>query len=795
MTSRCSAARGRWFWLVAVASLAGVAALPAAARASSLSQSTCQLAGPYKHVIYIQYDNTHLSRDNKSVPSDLEQVPALKDFLSGHGTLSGNEHTPLISHTAGDIVTSLTGLYPDRNGIGVSNSYLQYQAGTGQIQHTPSGGFFAPTAFTYWTDPVSSSSIPSPTDPLPNLITDGQKNTPAPWVPYTRAGCDVGAFSIADMELENTGPDIASAFGSPSPQLTFTSAQTGAGRALAASDFEGIAIHCAQADSVSSLGHNGICSPANGGVTDQLPQEPGGYTGYNALFGAIYANQVTSSPGSFTSSTQDANGAAHGNINDLAAPVNDVYGYSSPGCDFCANGTNLGYNGQPITTRKITDGSGNSGFVSGFSPTPAQTLGYVASMQEAGVPVTFAYIEDAHAQWNPPFNALGPGQPQYVDQLKQENQAYKAFFERLAADGINKSNTLFVFTADEGDHFAGTQPSTPCDGVTTPCTYPANGVGEQTALINDALAAKPLNDTNAFDIHFDDAPNFYVHGAPGSTAPPGPYDSSVRQLEQDLGKLTLTNAVTGATDPVTQHIADAEDQRILHMTTTDPLRTPTFTDFANPTYFYQTGTCPAGSTPGCPSVNPSFAWNHGGDQPEVTTTWLGLVGPTVRHLGQTDAIWSDHTDIRPTMLSLLGLQSSYVQDGRALAELMKRRAQPDGVREDPFGYVGLATVYKQLDAAVGRFGHDSEIVSTTAAESSSPGDAVAKGFDQQLSACQAKRDALAATIRSALDGAAFHGQAVSPSDAFKLSLEGLVLIGKMHYLSTQSTPPSRTVCG
>ena len=33
--------------------------------------------------------------------------------------------------------------------------------------------------------------------------------------------------------------------------------------------------------------------------------------------------------------------------------------------------------------------------------------------------------------------------------------AFGKFFDRLAADGINKSNTLFLFTVDEGDHFAG----------------------------------------------------------------------------------------------------------------------------------------------------------------------------------------------------------------------------------------------------------------------------------------------------------------------------------------------------
>src|SRR5262249_34241819 len=175
--------------------------------------------------------------------------------------------------------------------------------------------------------------------------------------------------------------------------------------------------------------------------------------------------------------------------------------------------------------------------------------------------------------------------------------------------------------------------------------------------------SKELGDNVPFDIHFDDAPNFYVHGATGSTAPPGPSDASVRQIEQDLGKITLTNQQTGATDQVTSHIADAEDQTILHTTTTDPLRPPTFTDFANPAYFYQTGGCPAGSSPGCPVVNPAFAWNHGGDQPEVDTTWLGFVGPTVLHLGQTNAIWTDHTDTRPTILSILGLNSDYVQDG------------------------------------------------------------------------------------------------------------------------------------
>lgn len=761
--------------------LIGLAGPSRAAASGTLSRSTCHLAAPYKHVVYIQFDNQHLSRDNPSVPSDIEQVPALKNFLSDNGALLSNEHTPLISHTADDIVTSLTGLYPDRQGLAVANSYAQYEPNSGAVPTK------FPSAFTYWTDPVSS------TDPLPNLITDGQKNTPAPWVPYTRAGCDVGAFSIADMELENTTSDITSVYGNGSSQQAFT-ASKGSGTpssALKAADFEGIAIHCSQADSVDNGAgnHAGLCSPQNGGVADRLPDEPGGYSNFSGLFGAIYANQVVSKAGAFSASGQDMAGKNNGNVNDLAAPVFDVYHYESPGCQFCANGTNKDYNGNALVSNEITDNSGNSGFVSSFDPTPAQTLGYVAGMQEAGVPVTFAYIQDAHNAWKAPFQALGPGQPQYVDQLKQENQAFSAFFERLAADGINKSNTLFVVTADEGDHYAGLSPTNPgCDGVTVPCNYTPGSIGEQDVQLDNALAREKGN-TNPFAIHFDDNPNMYVGGPAGSTSPPGPYDPAVRQLEQDMGSLTLTDQLTGQVVPATGHIADAEDQTILHMTTADPLRTPSFTPFGNPAFFFETGTaCPSGTTPGCPVVGPGNAWNHGGDEPEVTTTWLGVAGPTVRRLGQTGSIWTDHTDIRPTMLSVLGLPTDYEMDGAVITQLMGhhtiRHAQ---------SYQRLAAAYDQLNAPVGQFGHDSELVSTTGSESSS--DAVAKGFDQQLAACQEQRAPLAAQMKADLEGAFFGGQRVDPAQVNREVRRADVLIRDMHFLSGFSTPPRYPVCG
>src|SRR6202030_1168803 len=96
---------------------------PAAPEEQNDSGSGCTLRsahGEIKHVIYIQFDNVHFERDNPNVPSDLEQMPNLVNFLKENGTLLTDSHTPLISHTADDIITSLTGVYGDRQGIPVA---------------------------------------------------------------------------------------------------------------------------------------------------------------------------------------------------------------------------------------------------------------------------------------------------------------------------------------------------------------------------------------------------------------------------------------------------------------------------------------------------------------------------------------------------------------------------------------------------------------------------------------------------------------------------------------------------
>src|SRR4051794_41967393 len=118
---------------------------PAAALAAPPGPTTCGLRHNVKHVVYLIFDNVHFLRDNPSVPSDLEQMPHLLNFIRGNGTLLTNDHTVLISHTATGILSTLTGVYPDRFGVPVSNSFRYF---------TPAGTTRTGVAFAYWTAPL-----------------------------------------------------------------------------------------------------------------------------------------------------------------------------------------------------------------------------------------------------------------------------------------------------------------------------------------------------------------------------------------------------------------------------------------------------------------------------------------------------------------------------------------------------------------------------------------------------------------------------------------------------------------
>jgi hypothetical protein len=389
---------------------------------------------------------------------------------------------------------------------------------------------------------------------------------------------------------------------------------------------------------------------------------------------------------------------------------------------------------------------------------PAVSLAYVASMQEHGVPVTFAYVSTAHesAQTGTPF---GPGQAEYVANLKTYDQAFGQFFSRLTSDGINPSNTLFVITADEGDHFVGGAPSPAgCDGVTTPCTY--SQIGELDANVTGLLATQQ-NVTTKFAIHADMAPTFFLTGNPSRT------EAKTRDFERALGQVTVTNSLLNTVQHLSQYMADPVEENLLHLVTSDSRRTPTFTMFAQPDYFVLTGAANCSSP--CVSEDPGFAWNHGSVSPDVVTTWLGLVGPGVRTLGVDGNVWSDHTDIRPTMLALVGLTDDYQHQGRVLVEVLSPDALPKSLTSNQQTLIKLAAAYKQIDAPVGQLGLDSLLVSTRAiASGSSSDDSTYVQLEGQLTRITTQRNSLADQMEKLLEDAAFANQPIDVNQANSL---------------------------
>jgi hypothetical protein len=118
---------------------------PLASAASHNSGNGCHLGNGVKHVVELGFDNVHFFRDNPNVPSDLQMMPNLLNFFTSNGTFLSNNHTPLIAHTADDLLTTWTGLYGDRAGMPVSNSFQAYNA---------DGTTDPATSFAYWTDPI-----------------------------------------------------------------------------------------------------------------------------------------------------------------------------------------------------------------------------------------------------------------------------------------------------------------------------------------------------------------------------------------------------------------------------------------------------------------------------------------------------------------------------------------------------------------------------------------------------------------------------------------------------------------
>jgi len=263
--------------------------------------------------------------------------------------------------------------------------------------------------------------------------------------------------------------------------------------------------------------------------------------------------------------------------------------------------------------------------------------------------------------------------------------------------------------------------------------------------------------TTPASITSDSAPDIYLTGNPAPT------DPSLRAYERASGVVSVTNPISGNTDTIAQFMVNPTEFKMLHMQTFDPLRTPSLTIFANPDYFVGGSTaCGTSATPAasCVVQQPGFAWNHGDIQPEITHIWLGMVGPGIDDEGQDNVTFSDHTDVRPTLLSLVGLKDDYSHEGRVLVEKFDGRAVPNAVKKSD-NFVQLAQALKNISAPLGPLGLATVHASTVAMESgSADNDSTYTSIENQLAAFTVQRDELAAKILAALEAAEFDGKPI-----------------------------------
>ncbi len=732
--------------------------------------NSCHLANGIKHIVQIGFDNVHYYRDNPNVPSDLEMMPNLLNFIESNGAMLTNNHTPLIAHTGDDLLTTATGLYGDRHGDPIANSNRSYNT---------DGTTTSASVFAYWTDAIPNGTAAG-RDTNPNMVyspvppatahhtVTPNKVAPAPWVPFTKAGCNVGEVATANQDLENTTPDIADLFGPNSPEENQLKADPDSFKDPETADYVGIAVHCAKHSSFCADAQAvkfGQATPSHTEVADLLPDQPGGYHGFSELLGHRYvAPQL---------------GAGTPNLTHNGFQVTN------------SGGNLVDLNGGEIDGAFLANHPGFPGF-GGINA--SQSLAYAADMLENGVPVVNMYMSDIHGNESitglsgpgqPCFHApaaLGSGSACYIAQGQYYNQAFGTFFQRLAADGITAKNTLFVVSSDEGDHEVGAnvgraiQPTPAnCDGAKVsgdtvtpdvPCTYPAGSFGELSGNINGLLTA--AGNSTPFTLENDTAPEFYVTGQPS------PDTSSVRTLEHLVAGLTNNNPYTGTNQTIDNFLADPTEEAILHMVNADPRRTPTFAMFAKPDYFLSNGSSSCGGP--CVTQDTDFAWDHGDYAAEINTNYVGLAGPGIRHLGldgnapgdgpssagadsgQIEVFqthlkgpWTDETDIRPTILYVAGLRDDYVHDGRVISQVVSHPNRALRGR----GVTLLGACYKQLDSSVGRFGAFTLAADTAAINSSSAGDATYLGVVHALRDLEVTRDRIAIAIKNALDGAEF----------------------------------------
>ena len=433
--------------------------------------------------------------------------------------------------------------------------------------------------------------------------TGAVRNAPAPWVPYTRAGCDVGNVGVANTVLENnnsiifktgtssvfaTDPtgDMTKVFGEGSPEWNegkdsqLAPAGTAA-RAKAQTDFVGIAIHCATPAAASATRTRRTPRP-----DDSLPDEA---RRLRRLQGAL-RREVRRTRRSTTAARASTTRTGSRSPTSSTSAASRA----STGCSRRTRSARSRRCRRPASRSRS-------------ATSPTRTTG-TASPARSTTPT-------------------GPARPATSSSSRTTTRRSRDFFARLQSDGITKDNSLFVVTVEEGDHFAGTAPDDPrATASPTPCTYSNGHVTEVNGDLKRLVATYNASHGTSRD---DELQRPLATWRRTSTSPairPGT-PPTARTLEKAMSDMTVTNPLLGPAaeavrrdgrsgrGEVTPHGhgrpgADADvhavrpgrllPQRVRRR---DAVRRAT------------TSNCVFLPNDGAP--NQTFAWNHGGIQPEI----------------------------------------------------------------------------------------------------------------------------------------------------------------------------------
>ena len=132
----------------------------------------------------------------------------------------------------------------------------------------------------------------------------------------------------------------------------------------------------------------------------------------------------------------------------------------------------------------------------------------------------------------------------------------------------------------------------------------------------------------------------------------------------------------------------------------------------------------------------------------------------MRRQGETAETFTDHTDVRPTLLYLTGLSDDYAHDGRVIVEALDESVPQ---RET---LSRLAAAYKQINAPLGELGRRTLMISTRALT----GDAATyNALEEEIASVTAQRNAIAGRMIAVLEAAAFQHMHVDEDEARRLT--------------------------